>query len=169
MIARPFLGSPGHYYRTGNRHDYASPPPTPTLLDEVVKAGHQVIAIGKIADIYAHQGVSKTLLPIGNEALFNTLIEEAKTAPDYSLTLVNLVDFDMLYGHRRDVVGYAHALEKLDSWLPAFEAVLQSGDIAIITADHGCDPTWRGTDHTRENVPVIAFGPAVKPGCHWFT
>ncbi len=164
VIARPFLGEPGKYYRTGNRRDYATPPPSPTLLDVLVKAGGQVIAIGKVADIYAHQGISKTVKANGNAALFAAFTEEAKTAPDFSITFVNLVDFDMVYGHRRDILGYAKALEDFDSWLPAFEAVLRPDDIAIITADHGCDPSWMGSDHTREHVPAIAFGPAVKAG-----
>lgn len=164
VIARPFAGEPGHYRRTGNRHDYATPPPAPTLLDEIVAAGGEVIAIGKVADIYANQGITKSVRADGNEALFKTFIHEAKAAPDHSLTFVNLVDFDMVFGHRRDVAGYAKALEDLDSWLPEFEKVLRDGDMAIITADHGCDPTWSGSDHTREHVPVIAFGPAVKPG-----
>jgi phosphopentomutase len=164
VIARPFLGVPGHYYRTGNRRDYAVPPPAPTLLDNIVSAGHEVIAIGKVADIYAHQGVTQTIKADGNAALFSAFIQAAKTAPDYSLTFVNLVDFDMVYGHRRDVVGYAKALEDFDSWLPDFEQQLKAGDMAVITADHGCDPTWRGSDHTREHVPVLAFGPAITPG-----
>ncbi len=164
VIARPFLGSPGHYYRTGNRHDYASPPPAPTLLDVIVKAGGEVIAIGKVADIYAHHGITKEVKADGNQALFTAFIEAAKTAPDRSLTFVNLVDFDMLYGHRRDVIGYAKALEDFDSWLPSFEKILKPGDMAVITADHGCDPTWHGSDHTREYVPVIAFGPDITPG-----
>lgn len=164
VIARPFLGAPGKYYRTGNRRDYATPPPAPTLLDILVKAGGEVIAIGKVADIYAHHGISKSVKADGNKALFAALIEEAKIAPDNSITFVNLVDFDMLYGHRRDVIGYAKALEDLDRTLPLFEKELRSGDIAIITADHGCDPTWPGSDHTREHVPVIVFGPDLKPG-----
>lgn len=164
VIARPFLGADGKYYRTGNRRDYATPPPAPTLLDYVVRAGGQVISIGKIADIYAHQGISKAIKADGNQALFAALIEEAKTAPDFSIVFVNLVDFDMLYGHRRNVIGYAKALEDLDSWLPAFEAQLKPGDMAVITADHGCDPTFPGSDHTREYVPILAFGPAIKAG-----
>ncbi|VVC76813.1 Phosphopentomutase [Aquicella siphonis] len=164
VIARPFLGSPGSYYRTGNRHDYATPPPSPTLLDILVREGGTVIAIGKVADIYAHHGISKEVRADGNKALFSAFINEAKTAPDRSITFVNLVDFDMVFGHRRDITGYAKALEDFDSWLPAFEQILKPGDMAVITADHGCDPTWNGSDHTRENVPVIAFGPAIKPG-----
>lgn len=164
VIARPFLGTPGHYYRTGNRHDYATPPPAPTLLDNLTQHGGSVIAIGKVADIYAHQGITKEVKASGNPALFSAFIEEAKTAPDHSITFVNLVDFDMVYGHRRDIPGYAKALEDFDSWLPEFEKILKPGDMAVITADHGCDPTWHGSDHTREHVPVIAFGPAVNPG-----
>lgn len=164
VIARPFLGEDGKYYRTGNRHDYATPPPAPTLLDDLIQHGGTVIAIGKVADIYAHQGISKEVKADGNKALFAAFIQEAATAPDHSITFVNLVDFDMLYGHRRDVVGYAKALEDMDATLPLFEQQLKPGDMAVITADHGCDPTWHGSDHTREHVPVIAFGPAIKPG-----
>jgi phosphopentomutase len=164
VIARPFLGEPGKFYRTGNRRDYATPPPSPTLLDISTAAGNEVIAIGKVADIYAHHGVTKTIKANGNQALFAAMIEEAKTAPDNSIVFVNLVDFDMVYGHRRDVPGYAKALEDFDSWLPSLEKNLRPGDMVVITADHGCDPTWSGSDHTREYVPVIAFGPAIKPG-----
>ncbi len=164
VIARPFLGSPGNYYRTGNRRDYATPPSSPTLLDILVQQGGTVIAVGKVADIYAHQGISRMVKANGNQALFETFINEAKTAPDNSIVFVNLVDFDMVYGHRRDITGYAKALEDFDTWLPAFEAVMKSGDIAVITADHGCDPTAHGSDHTREHVPVLFFGPDVKAG-----
>lgn len=164
VIARPFAGQPGQYYRTGNRRDYATPPPSPTLLDVLAKAGGEVIAIGKVADIYAHHGITKTVKASGNDVLFAKFVEEAKTAPDNSITFVNLVDFDMVYGHRRDVPGYAKALEDFDSWLPALEKELKAGDMVVITADHGCDPTANGSDHTREHVPVIAFGPAVKAG-----
>lgn len=164
VIARPFTGSPGHYHRTGNRRDYSIPPPAPTLLDKIIEAGGQVIAIGKVADIYAHQGISKTVKGDGNMALFDAFLKETKQAPDRSLVFVNLVDFDMLYGHRRDVVGYAKALEDFDVRLPEFEKLMQPGDLAVITADHGCDPTWTGTDHTREHIPVLMFGPNVKPG-----
>ncbi|OGT58317.1 MAG: phosphopentomutase [Gammaproteobacteria bacterium RIFCSPHIGHO2_12_FULL_42_10] len=164
VIARPFLGIPGHYRRTGNRHDYSVPPPAETLLDIIKARGGEVIAIGKVTDIYANRGISKTIKADGNEALFAAFLKEASSAPDHSLTFVNLVDFDMLYGHRRDVTGYARALEVFDQALPSFEALLKPGDIAVITADHGCDPTWHGSDHTRENVPVIAFGPDIKAG-----
>lgn len=164
VIARPFTGKPGSYVRTGNRHDYATPPPAPTLLDHLKASGGEVIAIGKVADIYAHQGITKAVKAVGNKELFAKFIEEAKNAPDRSITFVNLVDFDMLYGHRRDIAGYAKALEDFDRALPEFEKCLRPGDVAILTADHGCDPTWSGSDHTREHVPAIAFGPAVTPG-----
>src|SRR3990167_5484703 len=164
VIARPFLGTPGYYKRTGNRHDYATPPPEHTLLDKLVVHSGEVIAIGKIADIYAHQGVTKAVKADGNIALFDALLREVAQAPEHSLVFVNFVDFDMVYGHRRDVIGYAKALEEFDIRLPEFERLLQPGDLAIITADHGCDPTWRGSDHTREAIPVIAFGPAARPG-----
>lgn len=164
VIARPFLGQPGHYYRTGNRRDYAVPPPSATLLDYLVADQGKVIAIGKVADIFAHQGITKMVKADGNEALFQAFVAAAIDAPANSITFVNLVDFDMLYGHRRDVVGYARALETFDTLLPSFENVLRPGDIAVITADHGCDPTFPGSDHTREHVPILWFGPRVSPG-----
>lgn len=163
VIARPFIGKPGSYTRTGNRRDYATPPHAPTLLDVMKNAGGEVIAIGKVADIYAHHGVSQMIKASGNAVLMEKFIEQARTAPDNSIIFVNLVDFDMLFGHRRDVVGYAKALEDLDAQLPILEAALKPNDMVVITADHGCDPTCPGSDHTREHVPVIAFGPAVTP------
>jgi len=164
VIARPFAGESGHYLRTGNRRDYSVPPPEPTLLDFLVAEKHEVISIGKVADIYAHRGITKKVKADGNMALYDALLEEAKIAPDGSLVFVNLVDFDMLYGHRRDVTGYAKALEDFDARLPEFEKIMRPGDLAVITADHGCDPTWPGSDHTREHIPIIAFGPAAKAG-----
>lgn len=164
VIARPFNGAPGQYKRTGNRRDYSVKPPEPTLLDKIVAAGHEVISIGKVADIYAHQGITKNVKADGNMALFDAFLKEAKTAPDGSLVFVNLVDFDMLYGHRRDIIGYAKALEEFDARLPEFEKIMRPSDIAVIAADHGCDPTWHGSDHTREHIPVLVFGPDVKPG-----
>lgn len=161
VIARPFTGEAGHYRRTGNRCDYSLPPPAPTLLDKLVATGGQVIAVGKVADIYAHCGISKTVKADGNHALFKAFLQEVAQAPDRSLVFVNLVDFDMLYGHRRDVIGYANALEELDKSIPQFEKLMRPGDLAILTADHGCDPTWPGSDHTRENIPVLAFGPGI--------
>ena len=152
------LGERGKYYRTGNRHDYATPPPAPTLLDMLIQEGGEVIAIGKVADIFAHQGISKEVKANGNQALFATFIDEARIAPDRSITFVNLVDFDMLYGHRRDVIGYAKALEDFDAALPLFEQQLKPGDMAIITADHGAILHRFGSP---ANMFPHAFGPAV--------
>ncbi|SIQ77757.1 phosphopentomutase [Rhizobium sp. RU20A] len=160
VIARPFLGHDAQSFRrTANRRDFSVPPPAPTLLDRLKSAGRQVHGIGKVSDIFAHQGVTDITKADGNAALFEATISAIDSAPEGSLTFVNLVDFDMLYGHRRDVAGYAAALEAFDRRLPTFGRKLKLGDLAIITADHGCDPTWRGTDHTRERVPVLAFGP----------
>jgi phosphopentomutase len=161
IIARPFLGTPGAFRRTANRHDYAVPPPEPTLLDRLVEAGRTTVGIGKIADIFAHRGVSQSQPAADNEAGFAALLEAARTAPEGTLVFVNFNDFDTLYGHRRDAAGYAAALAAFDARLPAFLSSLVPGDLAVITADHGCDPTWRGTDHTREHVPVLAFGPGI--------
>jgi len=160
VIARPFTGSDGDYKRTSNRHDYAVPPTAPTLLDHVKNAGGEVIALGKISDIFAGQGVTQLIKGADNMALFDRLLDVADTAPDKSLTFVNFVDFDMHFGHRRDVAGYADALHELDARLPAFIAKLKEGDLVVITADHGCDPTWAGSDHTREHIPMLFFGPA---------
>lgn len=162
VIARPFLGTPGHFYRTANRRDLAVEPPASTLLDSIVKEGGTVYAIGKIADIFAHRGISEYIKADGNMALFEATLTTAKRAGDRSLIFTNFVDFDMLYGHRRDLTGYAAALEALDARLPELEAILQPDDIVIITADHGCDPSWPGSDHTREHIPVLLFGPGIK-------
>jgi len=164
VIARPFLGAPGSFKRTGNRRDYATPPPAPTLLDRLVADGGEVVSIGKVADIFAHQGISRTVKADGNAALFDATLAAAKVAGDRSLVFTNFVDFDMLFGHRRDIAGYAAALEAFDSRLPELERALKPGDVVVISADHGCDPTRAGSDHTREHVPVIAFGPGVKVG-----
>ena len=137
------------------------PPPEPTILDRAVAAGRRVIAIGKIGDIFAHQGISEVRKGDGNMALFDAMLGAVDDASDGDIVFANFVDFDMLYGHRRDVAGYAAALEAFDARLPEIEARLRPGDLAIITADHGCDPTFRGTDHTRENVPVLGFGPGI--------
>ncbi len=164
VIARPFIGeSAATFVRTTNRKDLTTPPHAETLLDRLAAAGHEVVSVGKIADIFAHRGITRTIAAKDNMALFDVLLEQAGAAPDGSLVFVNFVDFDSAYGHRRDVAGYAAALEAFDARLPAFEARLGPGDLALITADHGCDPTWAGTDHTREHVPVLWFGPRVQP------
>jgi phosphopentomutase len=163
VIARPFLGANGKYKRTSNRHDYAVPPTAPTLLDHVSNEGGEVIALGKISDIFAAQGVTRLIKGVDNMALFDRLLEVADEAPEKSLSFVNFVDFDMHFGHRRDVAGYSNALHELDARLPEFMAKLKDGDLVVITADHGCDPTAPGSDHTREHIPMIFFGPNVAP------
>jgi len=164
VIARPFVGEKkGEFTRTKNRHDYSVTPPNITVLDEIKNAGGHVISIGKISDIFAKQGITKAVKASGLPELWDVTLQEAKTAPDFSLVFTNFVDFDMVWGHRRDVEGYAKGLEYFDTRLPDLAAQLQENDIVFITADHGCDPTYKGTDHTREHVPVIMFGKRVKP------
>lgn len=159
VIARPFVGeTTGSFTRTGNRRDYATPPHADTLLDVLATAGREVISVGKIADIFAHRGLTQKLKANGLEALFDLTLEVQKDAPDGSLTFVNFVDFDQTYGHRRNVGGYAAALEYFDQRLPEFLNKMDDNDIVILTADHGCDPTWKGNDHTREHVPFVACG-----------
>jgi phosphopentomutase len=163
VIARPFVGTvPKDFVRTGNRRDYSVLPPEPTLLDRLKEAGRTVYAVGKIADIFAHQGIGRLIKANGNMDLFDATLKIMDDAEDGDLVFTNFVDFDMLYGHRRDVSGYAAALEAFDQRLPDLDRKLKPGDIVILTADHGCDPTWRGTDHTRERVPILVFGPGVR-------
>ena len=163
VIARPFIGeTPSRFERTGNRRDFSVLPPEPTLLDRLVEAGRHVHAVGKIGDIFAHQGISRVVKGNGNEALMDATLRVMDEAEDGDLVFTNFVDFDMLYGHRRDVPGYAAALEAFDRRLPEVNQKLRPGDLVILTADHGCDPTWRGTDHTRERVPIMAFGPELR-------
>jgi phosphopentomutase len=165
VIARPFLGSNGNYYRTGNRQDLAVRPPKPTLLEQLIEQQGHVIAIGKTADIFAHQGISKEIKADGNDALFQATLDAMKNyQEDKTLIFTNFVDFDSKYGHRRDIPGYAAALEKLDAQLPLLIDQLLPGDLVIITADHGCDPSTPGSDHTREHIPVLAFGPNIGSG-----
>ena len=161
VIARPFIGEPGSFRRTAHRHDYSVPPPAPTLLDCLIAEGGQVHAIGKISDIFAGRGISSSTRAADNAATFAALCGAAAEAEAGSLVFANFNDFDTLYGHRRDVAGYAAALAAFDAALPAFRQALRPGDLAIITADHGCDPSWHGSDHTREHVPVLAFGPEI--------
>jgi phosphopentomutase len=165
VIARPFIGSAGSYTRTANRRDYTTPPFEPTLLDHLKAAGHRVYAIGKIADIFANQGVTDVIHGQDNQDLFNQTLEVMKNAPDGSLVFTNFVDFDSKYGHRRDIVGYAKALEQFDKDLENLEQILQPNDIVFIVADHGCDPTLPGSDHTREHIPIVMFGQKIKGGC----
>ncbi|WP_337879594.1 phosphopentomutase [Rheinheimera sp.] len=158
VIARPFLGTAAdNYARTGNRKDYSVLPPAPTVLDMLTQAGGTVISIGKIADIYAHQGISKEVKATGLAALVDKTLQEMAQAPDHSIVFTNLVDFDQNYGHRRDPIGYGEALEYFDSRLPELMAALDPDAVMLLTADHGCDPTWPGTEHTREYVPVLWF------------
>ncbi|MCH1925089.1 phosphopentomutase [Shewanella sp. C32] len=165
VIARPFIGSgKGQFERTGNRHDYAVEPPAKTVLDKLKAAGGNVISIGKIADIYANCGITAKVKATGLAALFDATLEQVNSAADNSIVFTNFVDFDSQFGHRRDVAGYAAALEYFDARLPELLAKLQPNDLVILTADHGCDPTWRGTDHTREHVPVIAYGAGLPAG-----
>ncbi|MDN3651191.1 phosphopentomutase [Thalassotalea ponticola] len=158
VIARPFVGSsPDDFQRTGNRRDYSILPPAPTVLDNIVEAGGKVVSVGKIADIFAHQGISEKFKATGLEDLVNTSIEQLKSQPEGSLIFTNLVNFDQDYGHRRDPVGYGKALEYLDSRLNEIGVELKDDDYVFLTADHGCDPTWHGSDHTREYVPVMVY------------
>lgn len=164
VIARPFVGTPeGGFTRTGNRRDYALPPPAPTLFDAVQANGGEVLAVGKIADIFAHQGVTRTFKASGHPALFDATLEALAQAPDGALVATNFVEFDSSYGHRRDPLGYGAALEEFDARLPELLRVLRSGDLLVLSADHGCDPTWTGSDHTRECVPLLACGPDITP------
>jgi len=159
VIARPFVGKPNAYTRTANRRDYSIPPPDKTLLEVLKEAGREVIAIGKTSDIFAHIGPTQVIKAGGNMALFDATIEAMQTAPEGSLIFTNFVDFDSSYGHRRNVQGYAEALEAFDARMPELDAVLRPDDAVLISADHGCDPTFPGSNHTREHVPVIVYGP----------
>ena len=165
VIARPFVGDgAATYVRTGNRRDLTTPPHADTLLDKLVANGDDVISIGKIADIYAHRGVTHKVKANGNAALFDATLEALRDAGDRATVFTNFVDFDMLFGHRRDVDGYAQALEYFDGRLPELLELMQDDDILVICADHGCDPTWQGSDHTREHIPVLVYGGGVKAG-----
>ncbi len=163
VIARPFLGEPGAFQRTENRHDYAVPPPRENLLVALNEAGLDVVCIGKVASIYDSAGVTADLTAKNNEQSINQTINALKQ-PTRGLIFSNLVDFDMLYGHRRDTEGYARALEHFDARLPEIEAAMNERDLFIIAADHGNDPTFPGTDHTREYSPLIVYGKSARPG-----
>ncbi len=164
VIARPFVGdNPETFVRTSNRRDFAMRPPEPTLCDRVVAAGHEVFAVGKIHDIFAGQGISRTLKGKDDMALFEQMLGALDDARPGDLIFANFVEFDTLYGHPRDVSGYARALERFDARMPELLEKLGKDDLLVLTADHGNDPTWTGTDHTRERVPVLMTG-AVIPG-----
>jgi phosphopentomutase len=163
VIARPFVGEKrGEFQRTGHRKDFAVPPPGETLLDLAVSMSRDVWAIGKISDIFAGRNATKVLKAPENESQFDRTLEAMIAAKDGDLVFTNFIDFDQLYGHRRDVAGYAACLERFDRRLPELIGGLKLGDLVVLTADHGNDPTFTGTDHTRENVPVMAFGPKIE-------
>jgi phosphopentomutase len=163
VIARPFLGQPGAFYRTENRHDYAVPPPRENLLPLLSENGLDVVSIGKIASIYDSEGVTQDLTAKNNEQSIDQTIK-ALNDNTRGLIFSNLVDFDMLYGHRRDTEGYARALEHFDSRWPEIENAMNDGDLLMLTADHGNDPTYPGTDHTREYAPLIVYGKQARRG-----
>ena len=163
VIARPFVGTSGNYRRTSNRHDFSLEPPSETMLDAIQKAGLASIAVGKIFDIFAGRGMTEHVYNASNADGLDHAMDYAKK-DFHGLCFVNLVDFDMLYGHRRDIDGYAKALTEFDRWLPSFLEQLGDEDLVMITADHGCDPAYLATtDHTREYVPLLVLGKAVKP------
>jgi phosphopentomutase len=159
VIARPFVGSSAAgFTRTSNRRDYTMPPPDGTILSLAQRAGLPVVSIGKIGDIFAHRSTGRAIKVHDNAHAMHLITEQAASLPDRGLLFANLNDFDTLFGHRRDVAGYAAALEAFDAWLPTLLERLGDEDALIITADHGCDPTWPGTDHTREYIPIVAYG-----------
>lgn len=165
VIARPFVGeNADSFVRTPNRRDFATPPPQPTLLDRLTDEGRSVIGIGKIGDIFAHRGVSETRKGAGNMAMFDKALGAMDDARNGDLVFANFVDFDTNFGHRRDVPGYAAALEAFDARMPEALDRMRDGDLLILTADHGCDPTWRGTDHTRERIPILGTGQGFRRG-----
>jgi phosphopentomutase len=162
VIARPFVGThAGNFSRTSNRRDYGVVPPPSTLLHRAQAAGRDVVSVGKIADLFCHTATGRELKAPDNEGVIDRMLDALPRVGDGGLLFANLVDFDTLYGHRRDAAGYAAALEAFDARLPELWALLKPDDIAIITGDHGCDPTWTGSDHTRECIPVVAFGPRI--------
>lgn len=165
VIARPFVGADAaSYKRTGNRRDFAIEPPEPTLLDRAKAVDRQVYAIGKISDIFAARGVTHKIKAHGNMVLFDKTLDAMEMAADGALIFTNFVDFDTEFGHRRDVAGYAAALEQFDARIPEFVSRMREDDLLVLTADHGNDPTWQGTDHTREQTPILLFSPSLKPG-----
>jgi phosphopentomutase len=170
VIARPFEGEDSKTFaRTGNRRDYSVEPPAPTVLQKLADAGGEVVSIGKIADIYAHCGITHKVKASGHDALMDATLNEIertrqRATGERAMIMANFVDFDSVYGHRRDVPGYAAALEDFDAKLPTLLAQLSDDDLLILTADHGCDPSWHGTEHTREYIPILVHGPGFIPG-----
>jgi phosphopentomutase len=165
VIARPFLGdSAKTFARTGNRKDFAVTPPAPTLLKVASDAGRHVISVGKIGDIYGHVGTGEEVKVSGNAAMMEKVVSLMPTLRDGGLLMTNFVDFDTNFGHRRDPIGYGKLLEEFDAALPLVFAQLRESDMLVLTADHGNDPTWKGTDHTREQVPIMTYGPGIEPG-----
>lgn len=165
IIARPFLGERrGEFARTGHRKDFAVTPPSPTLLEVLSKAGRDVVSIGKIGDIFAHVGTGREIKVSGNRAFMDATLANMDGLGDGGLLMTNFVDFDTEFGHRRDPMGYGRALEAFDAELPLILARLREGDLLILTADHGNDPTWHGTDHTREQVPILVYSRGNAPG-----
>ncbi len=161
VIARPFIGEVGAFKRTANRHDYAIDPPGKTMLDYMKENGKDVISIGKIYDIFNGSGITDKFKTVNNLDGINKTIELMRK--DFNgLIFTNLVDFDMMYGHRNDVEGYANAISEFDSKLPEIIDNMKEEDLLILTADHGCDPTTPGTDHTREQIPLIVYGKNIK-------
>jgi phosphopentomutase len=162
VIARPFIGSPGNFTRTPNRHDYAVPPPKGMLLDQLDSRGIVIHSVGKIFDVFLGRGIRESTKTKNNAEGMAQTLEAMRTGA--GLIYVNLVDFDQQFGHRNDVEGYGNALEQFDAWVPEFQRALRPDDLAIFTADHGCDPTTPSTDHSREYVPLLVSGPKVRPG-----
>ena len=165
IIARPFLGeTPGEFRRTGHRKDFAVTPPRPTLLKVLADAGRDVVSVGKIGDIYAHVGTGREIKVAGNPAFLEATLANMDALGEGGFLMTNFVDFDSEFGHRRDPIGYGRLLEAFDAELPRIMHKLRNGDLLILTADHGNDPTWTGTDHTREQIPVMSFMPGMIPG-----
>ena len=162
VIARPFTGQPGHFTRTSRRHDFSLPPPQDTMLDALSGAGYDVLSVGKIKDLFAGRGITQKYATSGNDEGMRVTAEIAEK-DFHGLCYVNLVDFDMLYGHRQDVEGYAAALSAFDRWLGGFLPMLRENDLLMITADHGCDPADNSTDHTREYIPLLVYGKSALP------
>lgn len=165
VIARPFDGNASEgFFRTPHRKDFGLLPPPGNLLERLAAASRAMVSIGKIGDIFGHRSTGNEIKCDGNMAHFDAMLDALRGLDDGGLVFANFVDFDTDFGHRRDIAGYAHCLESFDARLPELFAAMRPGDIAVISADHGNDPTWKGTDHTRENVPILVFGPSIGDG-----